>query len=144
MKTFKMLSFELIKDNGIEQFPIVDGIIINQENPQKTWVLELFISKQYQLTFETLQSSQETLNVQVVISFPENEPAPFEVAVNSIREIGNDYISVLLKGTVKMQKRSKYAEQLLKVLLKENLSNEDLVKRFEQGMRDRLYLKDSK
>lgn len=141
LKTFKMLSFELIKENGNEQFPIVDGIIINQENTEKTWILELFISKHYELTFQKLHSSQETINVQVIISFPENDPAPFEVVVNSIREIGNDHISVLLKGNVKMQQRSKYAEQLLKILLEENLSGEDLVKRFEQGMRERPHLK---
>lgn len=37
MKTFKMISFQF-EDDGVE-IPLIDGITINQENEEKTWVL---------------------------------------------------------------------------------------------------------
>lgn len=140
MKTFKMLSFDLIKEDGKLNFPLIDGIVINQENSHKSWVLELFISKEHIETFHQLHNSGEVFDVHVVISFPDNEPAPFSVVVNEIREIRGNY-SVLLKGAVK-QLRKKYAEQLLKLLLEENLPKEELITRFEQGMRERPKLKE--
>ena len=135
-----MLSFDLINEDGKQHFPIIDGIVINKENSQKTWVLELYISKEHITTFQQLHTSGEVINVHVVISFPDNEPAPFTVVVSEIREIQGHY-SVLLKGTVK-QLRKKYAEQLLKFLLEENLSKEELLKRFEQGMKERPKLRE--
>lgn len=141
MKTFKMLSFDLISENGGQNIPIIDGIVINQENSHKSWILELFISKEFQSTFQKFKASGEILEVHVIISFPDNEPAPFKVIVSDISEIG-DRITVLLKGTIITQ-RNKYAEQLLKMLLNENLPNDELLQRFKQGMRERPRLKES-
>lgn len=140
MKTFKMLSFDFANESK-HQIPLIDGIIINQENPDQSWILELFISKEYQEIFEKLKSTDETFDIQVIISFPENEPAPFRVKVSTISKIG-DHISVLLEGKVKT-KRTKYAEQLLRSLIEEGLSKEDLFNRFEQGMRERPKLKEN-
>ncbi|RUL53191.1 YwpF family protein [Lysinibacillus antri] len=141
MKTFKMLSFDLINKTGGLNIPIIDGIVINQENSHKSWILELFLSKEHHSTFEKYHSSGDILEVHVIISFPDNEPAPFKVIVSEIRDIG-EQISVLLKGTIKT-KRSKYAEQLLMLLLEENLSKEELLNRFKKGMRERPRLKES-
>ena len=141
MKTFKMLSFDLINEDGGQNIPIIDGIVINQENSRKSWILELFLSKEHKATFESLKDSNDVFEVHVIISFPDNEPAPFKVLVNDIREIG-EKITVLLKGTIKAR-RSKYAEALLKSLLSEELSSEELMTRFKKGMRERPRLKES-
>ncbi|MFC7685801.1 YwpF family protein [Ureibacillus sp. GCM10028918] len=141
MKTFKLLSFDLINEQGGMNIPIVDGIVINQENSRKSWILELFLSKEYQSIFENLKESDELFEVHVIISFPDNEPAPFKVKVSDIQDIG-EKITVLLKGTIKTR-RSKYAEALLKSLLSENLSSEELMTRFKKGMRERPRLKES-
>ncbi|MCP1143639.1 YwpF family protein [Lysinibacillus endophyticus] len=141
MKTFKMLSFDLINEGGKLNIPLIDGIIINQENSHKSWILEIFTSKEHKSTFEKYESSGDILDVHAIISFPENEPAPFKVIVYSIKEIGEN-ISVLLKGTIKAQ-RNKYAEQLLKLLLEENLSKDELLERFKKGMRERPRLRES-
>ena len=39
MKTFKMLSMGLVDEEEIINFPLEDGIIINQENSHRSWVL---------------------------------------------------------------------------------------------------------
>lgn len=137
MKTFKMISFQF-EHNG-EKIPLIDGITINQENQDKTWVLELFLSNQYQSLFENYLHTQETFEVLVTISSLENEPAPFIVTVKSIQELGEN-VSILLKGHLKTV-RVKYAERLLQSLLDEELSKEELLERFKKGMRERPRLK---
>lgn len=77
--------------------------------------------------------------MQVTITSPDNEPAPFTVKVESIEEF-EDRISILLKGHLRVV-RLKYAEQLLQSLLEKNLSNEELLSEFKKGMRERPRLK---
>ena len=81
----------------------------------------------------------ELLEAKVVISYPENDPAPFRVAVEAVKQIGNN-VSVLLKGRLK-RARSQYAEQLLEELIEEGLAGNDLLRRFEGDMRSRPRLK---
>lgn len=138
MKTFKMISFQF--ENDGQQIPLIDGITINQENQEKTWVLELFTTKEYRAIFEKYAANEETLEVLVIITSPDNEPAPFSVKVKAIEEIG-DNVSILLKGHLRTV-RLKYAEQLLTSLLEENLSKEELLDQFKKGMRERPRLKE--
>lgn len=54
MKTFKMLAFDLLVNDEIKEIPLTDGIIINQENSHKMWILELFTADTYYDFFKTL------------------------------------------------------------------------------------------
>ena len=135
LKTFKLLSFDLLIDGEIKKFPLVDGIIINQENSHQTWVLELYTSADYRDFFNDHILSGALLDARVIISLPDNEPAPFSVVVHSLTPIDGK-ISVLLKGRLKAQ-RKKYAELLLSQLLEKGLRNDELLESFEQGMRER-------
>ncbi|AYC28851.1 YwpF family protein [Paenisporosarcina cavernae] len=139
MKTFKMISIALLKNNEKMNIPLEDGIIINQENSYRSWIIEMYIDKQHSNLFTEAIASEEMLEVSVVISYPENEPATFQVIVYTTKEIG-DYISVLMKGTLKRARR-KYAESLLSELVEDGLSGEALVTRFESDMRERPKLK---
>lgn len=139
MKTFKMLSMTVANEKQNIEIPLVDGIIINQENSYRSWILESYIEKKDSTFFQKYAGSEDILEVTVVISYPENEPATFEVAVYSVKEIG-DYVSVLLKGTLKRVRR-KYAELLLTELIADGLSGDALINRFESDMRTRPQLK---
>ena len=139
MKTFKMLAFDLLLHDEIKEIPLIDGIIINQENSHQMWILELFTADTYYDFFQHYVQSGEVLDVRAIISLPDNEPAPFTVVVHSITKVGNK-ISVLIKGRLKAQ-RKKYAEQLLAQLLDEGLSKEELLEAFDKGMRNRPSLK---
>lgn len=139
LKTFKMISVGILVDDKIQDFPLVDGIIINQENSHRMWLLELFIDRSHQKLFERWKAAEELLEARVVISYPENEPAGFLVAVDAIEQIG-DHISVLLKGRLK-RARTQYAEHLLEELITEGLSGQELLQRFESDMRERPRLK---
>ncbi|ETT87180.1 MULTISPECIES: YwpF family protein [Viridibacillus] len=135
MKTFKMLSLELLQDNQLKSYPLIDGIIINQENSHKSWVLEMYMDHQYKTVFEPYLGTDEILEVRAVISYPDNEPAAFRVVVNAVKEIDNQ-VSVLLKGTLKTIRRQ-YAEQLLSKLIEEGLEGEDLLTQFKTDMKNR-------
>jgi hypothetical protein len=139
MKTFKMLSVGILHDEQVIDFPLIDGIIINQENSHRMWILEMFIEEKHKAFFESFQGKDELLEAKVVISYPENEPAGFRVAVSAVKQIGNN-ISVLLKGRLK-RARTQYAEHLLEELIGEGLEGETLLERFESDMRSRPRLK---
>ena len=135
MKTFKMLSFELMLGGELKKFPLTDGIIINQENSHQLWVLEAFMSAEYKDLFDALILSGDMLDARVIISLPDNEPAPFSIIAHALTPI-DEKISVLFKGRLKAQ-RKKYAELLLSKLLEQGLRDDELLVAFEQGMRDR-------
>ncbi|MTD30827.1 YwpF family protein [Planomicrobium sp. YIM 101495] len=138
MKTFKLLSFSLVENEEVE-YPLIDGIIINQENSHRSWVLEMLMEHQHKDVFNRLQEIGDVVDVNVVISYPGNEPAPFEVAVYGVKPIG-EHISVLMKGTLKRARR-KYAETLLSELLEDGLSGDELLEQFESDMRTRPVLR---
>ncbi len=142
MKTFKMLSVGIVNENRLQDFPLIDGIIINQENSHRLWILEMFIDQEHQSIFEQWRKNEELLEAKVVISYPENEPAAFLVAVETVKPIG-DNISVLLKGRLK-RARAQYAEQLLEELIGEGFEGQELLHRFESDMRSRPRLKRDK
>ncbi|WP_422123997.1 YwpF family protein [Planococcus sp. X10-3] len=139
MKTFKMLSLGLVEDEEVHNFPLEDGIIINQENSHRSWVLEMLMDLAHEEKFKSMMDSGAIYDVKVVISYPENEPATFEVGIYGVKKMG-DHISVLMKGTLKRARR-KYAETLLSELLEEGLEGEQLLQRFESDMRSRPVLK---
>ncbi|MET0960701.1 MAG: YwpF family protein [Psychrobacillus psychrotolerans] len=140
MKTFKMISVSIISDHEEIPITIEDGIVINQENSSRSWILELFTDQKYEAYFNELKMSNKVYVVKVIISYPENEPAHFEVVTYSVKQIG-DHLSVLLRGTLKRVRR-KYAESLLAELIEDGLTGEDLLSKFESDMKTRPALKD--
>jgi len=139
VKTFKMLSVTVLHEGNFIDFPLIDGIIINQENSHHMWILEMFIDEKYKDFFDDRMKEDELLEAKVVISYPENEPAAFVVAVSTVKKIKNK-ITVLLKGRLK-RARTQYAEQLLEELLGEGLGGDELLQRFEGDMLARPRLK---
>lgn len=139
MKSFKMLTIGVVDNEEIVDYPLKDGICINQENSHRSWILEAYMDRKFKDSFEKYEKSQDPIDVKVVISYPENEPAAFNVVVYAVKEIGEN-ISVLMKGTLK-RIRTQYAEQLLEQLLEEGLSGEALLDRFKDDMKSRPRLK---
>ncbi|RNF40002.1 YwpF family protein [Planococcus salinus] len=139
MKTFKMISLGIVDGENLIDYPMVDGIIINQENSRRSWVLEMLIDLEYKEIFDKMKESGEIYDVKVVISYPGNEPATFQVVIYGVKIIG-DHISVLMKGTLKRARR-KYAETLLSELLEDGLEGDELLERFETDMRKRPVLR---
>lgn len=139
MKTFKMLSLAVVDEDQLVDYPLHDGLIINQENSQRSWVLEMLVDQKHEAIFLDMQQTGKVYDVKVVISYPGNEPATFEVIIHAVKPIG-EHVSVLMKGTLKRARR-KYAETLLEELLEDGLEGQELLERFETDMRERPVLR---
>ncbi|MGM0896917.1 MAG: YwpF family protein [Bacillota bacterium] len=139
MKTFKMLSLAVVDGEHLEDYPLHDGLIINQENSQRSWVLEMLLDQKHEAAFLDMKQTGKVYDVKVVISYPGNEPATFEVIIHAVKPVG-EHVSVLMKGTLKRARR-KYAETLLSELLEDGLEGQELLDRFESDMRERPVLR---
>ncbi|WP_331852602.1 YwpF family protein [Kurthia zopfii] len=139
LKTFKMLTLERFSDEGFISYPLVDGIIINQENSHHTWILEVYVDREYAADFEPFIQTDEVIEVRAIISYPDNEPAGFRVVVNVIEDLG-DQVSILMKGTLKTHRRQ-YAELLLEKLVEDGLSGDQLIEKFRSDMSTRPRIK---
>lgn len=139
LKTFKMLTLERFTEQGFISYPLVDGIIINQENSHHTWILEMYVDRAQANDFQQFVHTDELLEVRAVISYPDNEPAAFRVVVQAIQDLG-EQVSILMKGTIKTHRRQ-YAELLLEKLMNEGLLGEDLLEKFRSDMTTRPRIK---
>lgn len=133
MKTFKLISLQVVDEDKLIDIELDDGLIINKEDEHSTWLLETYISSQYKDYFQ--QKSDQELVVQVVISKKENDPAAFLTTILSINDLEN-HVSILFKGQLK-RSRNDFAEILLQDLLEQGLSGDDLMKEFKLKMRSR-------
>ncbi|MFI8687661.1 YwpF-like family protein [Rossellomorea sp. NPDC077527] len=132
MKTFKVISLQVVENDELRDFELVDGLIINKEDGQKTWLVETYLSNEYIEFFQGAQQSKEDLEIQVVISHKANDPAAFMMSIRCIKEM-DDHISIMFEGKLKKQ-RNEYAEILLDDLVQKGYTGEELIRQFREKM----------
>ncbi|WP_097157131.1 YwpF-like family protein [Bacillus oleivorans] len=132
MKTFKLISFQIIDGETVHDIPLKDGLIINREDVEKRWLIETFIAQEYVGVFEDAFKNGNELFIQVVITRPENDPAPFRATVVKLKKINESY-SVLLEGYIN-KSRNDYAELLLTHLLDKGITGDQLLEAFKTNM----------
>ncbi|RYI28862.1 hypothetical protein EVU96_13120 [Bacillus infantis] len=135
MKTFKLVSLQIVEGDGLKDIFLDDGLIINKEDDLSNWLIEAYTSKSFLEYFTAAKESKKELTVQAVITKKENDPAPLIVTVSSVKELEN-HISVLLEGSLKRTK-SDYAERLLDVLIQEGYADENLLSEFKSRMQSK-------
>ncbi|UQD53551.1 hypothetical protein C0971_17160 [Bacillus methanolicus] len=131
MKTFKLISLQIVEGADLKDIELQDGLIINKEDDLSSWLIEAYISKSY---LDYFKAGDEMI-VQVVISKKENGPATFQTKVHSVKEFDKN-MSVLLVGTLKST-RNAYAELVLDDLLKKGMSGDNLLSEFKEKMKSR-------
>lgn len=132
MKTFKLISLNLVTENELLDIPLEDGLIINKEDEHNTWLMEAYTDKSFHDLFYEAVKNESDLLVQAVITKKENDPAPFKVRARSLH-VFEEHISVLLEGALKRSK-SNYSEILLNDLLQKGLSGNELLEEFKAKM----------
>jgi hypothetical protein len=132
MKTFKVISLQVVNNDELHDFDIEDGLIINKEDGNSTWLVETYMSYKYIDFFRKVQQQKNDLEIQVVISHKANDPAAFLTSIRGIKKI-NDRMSILFEGKLKKQ-RNEYAELLLDDLVQKGYSGDELVKEFREKM----------
>ncbi|MDW2876394.1 MULTISPECIES: YwpF-like family protein [Bacillaceae] len=135
MKTFKLISLQIVEEEGLKDIALDDGLIINKEDDLSNWLIEAYISKTYLDYFNAAEDANQELTVQAVITKKENDPAAFITTVSSVKELEN-HISILLQGSLRRTK-SDYAELLLGDLVQQGLDGEALVTEFKNKMKSK-------
>jgi hypothetical protein len=136
MKTFKLISLQVVteeKDNI--DINLTDGLIINKEDDNNTWIIEAFVDDSSFNASEHLITAGKELTVQAVITKKDNDPAVFRTIVNTLKKV-DGHVIVLLEGHLQ-RTRSKYAELLLEDLIQGGVIGTDLVEQFKEKMRSR-------
>ena len=130
MKSFRLISMQIANDDGLTDIVLKEGLIINKEDENGTWLIEVFVDQGFIPHFEKACSEQNDIIVQVVITKKENDPAAFKTKVCSISKV-NDSASILLKGHLtKIQ--NDYPAILLEYLLDQGLTGEKLLAEFKE------------
>ncbi|MGM0843543.1 MAG: YwpF family protein [Bacillota bacterium] len=135
MKTFKVITLQVVENDDLKDIEIVDGLIINKEDGKGNWLIEGCMRKEFYDFFRDAQQSAEDLEVQVVISNPENDPAAFMTRISCIKTM-DLHLSVLFEGRLKKM-RNEYAELLLDDLMEKGFEGSGLLQEFKDKMRSK-------
>ncbi|PLS17763.1 hypothetical protein CVD28_08660 [Bacillus sp. M6-12] len=136
MKTFKLVSLQLFNDKQeIVDVELTDGLIINKEDDDNTWLIEALLQEKEYKVIENTVSDKQNVELRVVITKKENDPAAFQTILHSVKNV-EDLYSVLFEGHLKRTKRD-YAELLLQDLVHNGMSGKDLVTEFKEKIRSR-------
>lgn len=134
MKTFKLVALDLIEQKEEEvvqnNIPLIDGLIINREDDDNTWLMEAYTEHSYFELFTALQEYDEIL-LQVKITKESNEPATFITSIAGVNEIGGN-INVLFIGTIVDQQKNKIEERLV-ALIEKGYQGEELLRKFKEA-----------
>ncbi|MBS4190122.1 YwpF-like family protein [Bacillus sp. FJAT-49705] len=135
MKTFKLISLQIVEEDSLVDIKLEDGLIINQEDDISKWLLEAYINNSYLDYFQQLSKKGDDVTVQVVITKKENSPAAFLTKIVTIKQL-TEHISILFEGKL-MKTNYDYAEIVLKKLISKGLSGEELLKEFKTLVRSK-------
>lgn len=133
MKTFKLISLQIVEDAKLVDVFLEDGLIINREDDQNSWLLEAYTDHSHLPFFQKALESKQDLIVKVVITKKDNDPATFMTKVSSVKQLGT-HSSILFEGKLKRSKNN-YAEQLLDHLLHKGLDGSALMVEFKEKMK---------
>ncbi|WP_096156555.1 MULTISPECIES: YwpF family protein [Bacillus] len=135
MKTFKLVALSFVDGEEIEKLPLEDGLIINKEFGGEKWLIEAYLPSETTELFREYEGTNELVHLQATISKPTNDPANFQVTVKSISEM-NDHISVLFDAQL-FRRTNNFHEKVLKSLLDEGLTGEELVVQFREKVQEK-------
>lgn len=137
MKSFKLISVQLIsEDNQLVNVELTDGLIINKEDDNNTWIVESFLTEEgFNKIKDALPEINQEIMIQAVITKKDNDPAFMKTVLRKIKPI-NGHISLLFEGHLQ-KSRSKYAELLLKDLIEQGIVGNELIEHFKEKLRSR-------
>lgn len=130
MKSFNVVSIHLKMDGEYQNLDFTEGIIINNEISDNSWLIEISLQKSWEKRLKIFLNKD--VNILVKITRPTNSPAHFVGKLVDINEI-EGLISVIFKGDV-LSSNPDYPVELLEELIEKGLSGEQLIEKFKQNM----------
>lgn len=143
MKTFKLSSLMILFDHEIKndeeikgkQIPLVEGLIINKEEAEKNWLLEAVLDSEWEEFFQNYLETEQSFMTEVTITKRTNDPATLICMVKSVNKL-EEHIVVHLEGMIVVKKED-LSDMLLKNLIEEGFSGDDLYQEFRKRKKDR-------
>lgn len=130
MKSFKVIDLKIIQEQNFIVPEVIDGVIINLEEGEEPWVIEMVTSNHLSSVLTKLKDQR--LDMMVTITRPTNAPAKFSATLMDIHE-HEDKISVIFKGAI-VNHGPNYAENLLAYLVDKGYEGDALVNEFNVRM----------
>ena len=130
MKSFKVIDMKIIQEQNFIVPEVKDGVIINMEQGDNPWIIEIVTDGDLSSILEKLKGS--LLEMMVTITRPSNAPAKFSAELMDINQM-DDMISVVFKGAIIVQGPN-YAEELLEFLVEEGYEGKTLINEFNSRM----------
>lgn len=132
MKTFKLINLKVVESNDEDlihtEIPLADGLIINREDDDNSWVVEAYTSQVYMDYFKQMQ--EQEVMIQVKISKESNDPAVLLSSINEVNEIGSK-MNIVFMGTIIDQRQSKI-EGVLEKLVGDGYEGKELLAQFKK------------
>jgi hypothetical protein len=139
MKTFKLISLDVVENGNSIEVPLEDGLILNKEDEHSTWLIEAYTDLSKYEFFQKILEEDREIIVEAVISKKDNAPAYFQTKISSLQKFDR-HISVLFQGQMRRNK-SDYSELLLDNLLQKGFEGEALLTEFKEKMKSKPKLK---
>lgn len=140
MKTFRLVSLHLLLlENGQvinTPVPLKDGLIINREESDGSWLVEAVVSSQKKSFFQQMLDYDELCVLKVVITDKNNDPAIMSAKVRTITELSKE-ISVLFDASMMLGKEE-VSSLILEELIADGLTGEELIKEFTHRKEDQV------
>lgn len=140
VKTFKLVGLkieqEFEQEKTIKEIPLKDGLIVNREDGENSWLIEALVPKDLQPLFEKLSKAATKMKVFVTISKKGNAPAQIVAKVKTLTPLENS-VSILLDGRLLTSKLIHDPEELLRSLMGQGLSGDDLLQAFRENVHQR-------
>lgn len=139
MKTFRLVSLEVVEDDLVVEVPLKDSLIINKEDDGSTWLIEAYTEQLLYDYFKKIKDQNREIIVSAVITKKDNEPAYLQTRITTLKKFENK-ISILLEGRLRRSKKN-YSETLLECLLQQGLSGDALLREFKKKIKSKPRLK---
>lgn len=137
VKTFRLIDLKIVRQDDsakrLEEFPLIDGLIINKEDGENHWMVEGLVSKEYRYFFEYLLQEGKEVKAFVTITKKSNRPAQLLAKVKNITVLG-EHVSVLMNGKMVSSKLRKDSDKILEGLIKEGYTGDQLLAAFKQNI----------
>lgn len=137
IKTFKLVDLKVEHEAEGEKkllaIPLKDGLVLNREDGENSWLIEALIDKDFQPIFEQLYDSKAQIRAFVTISKKTNTPAQIVGKIKTITPLEQD-LSILIDGRLHASRRLHDPEVLLRTLMGQGLTGDALIEAFTENV----------
>ncbi|RSL31962.1 hypothetical protein D7Z54_18465 [Salibacterium salarium] len=138
MKTFRLVSIQLLlmQQDKINTriVPLKEGLIINREETDKSWLIEAVVPTDDKEFFQEKQDRKETVVLEVIITDRNNEPAMMTGTVRDTIML-EDSISVMIDAKMAASKDD-VSNLILEGVIEDGYTGDALLKEFSDRKED--------